>query len=311
MSLPKELNLASNKPMASSGRPQILRFRSDNSSYTANDTIRIEIPTSRQGQYLFPSDSFLEFKLKVNASGGAAAGTTNYLLDQSIYSLFNRIRVLHGSTVLEDTLYCNRLWTSIYDIQVNEAERRGHTINMGVGDNVLGGTTQIFNNGLYGQIIATRAAAAASTTADSDLFDYNFVLPSSIFGTLAIKALPLSLLGASSLYIELELAPANVAFVSFLDATAITTPSIINSYTVQDIYYNAKISVLPLEIEQALIASTGGVINLPAISYKCEQKSIAAASLVFNDKFSFQYSSIKSFLFWVQNVIKRRFKKYR
>ena len=47
--------------MATSSRPQILRFRSDNSSYTAGDTIRIEIPTNRQGHYIFPQESFLEF----------------------------------------------------------------------------------------------------------------------------------------------------------------------------------------------------------------------------------------------------------
>lgn len=300
MSLPKELNLASNKPIASSARPQILRFRSDNSSYTASDTIRIEIPTSRQGQYLFPQDSFLEFKLKVNASGGAGAGGTNFLLDQSVYSLFNRIRVLHGSTVLEDTLYSNRLWTAIYDIQVNEAERRGDTISKGIFDISAVSTSSIFNNGLFGQVVAYRAQQVVPVATDN-IYDYNLVLPSSIFGTLATKALPLSLLGASSLYIELELAPLNVVFVQQLGI--VTANGTLNSYAVQDIYYNAKISVLPLEIEQALIQSTGGVINLPAISYKCEQKSISAGSLVFNDKFSFQYSSIKNFIFWVQNTI--------
>ena len=116
MSLPKELNLGSNKPLASSARPNILRFRSDNGSYGAGDTIRIEIPTNRQGQYLFPNDSFLEFKLTVNVTN-AAGNAQAFFLDQSIYSLFNRLRVIHGSTVLEDTLYANRLWTILYDIQ--------------------------------------------------------------------------------------------------------------------------------------------------------------------------------------------------
>jgi hypothetical protein len=31
MSVPKELNYASNKPVAGMGKPEILRFRSDNS----------------------------------------------------------------------------------------------------------------------------------------------------------------------------------------------------------------------------------------------------------------------------------------
>ena len=75
----------------------------------------------------------------------------------------------------------------------------------------------------------------------------------------------------------------------------------LNTYTVSEIYYNAKVSILPIEVEQALIASTGGIINLPAVAYKCEQKTITPSSTGFNDKFSFQYSSMKNFLFWVQN----------
>jgi hypothetical protein len=297
MSLPKELNLGSNKPMSSNARPQILRFRSDNSTYTAGDTIRIEIPTGRVGQYAFPLDSFLEFKLKINASGGAAAGTTNFFLDQSIYSLFNRIRVLQGSVVLEDTLYCNRLWTALYDIQVNESERRGDTITKGIYDMNATSSTASFNSGLFGQLLAIRTSASAAS--DSSLYDFSFVIPSALFGSLSQKALPLSLLGASSLYIEFELAPINVAFVQQLSVS--TANGTLNSYTVSDIYYNTKVSILPLEIEQALIQSTGGIINLPAVAYKVEQKAISAASTVFNDKFSFQYSSLKNFIFWITN----------
>jgi hypothetical protein len=208
------------------------------------------------------------------------------------------MRVLHASTVLEDTLYCNRLWTVLYDIQVNESERRSDSITKGVLDtNLLFNTTSTFNSGLFGQTVATRISAAASS--DSSLYDFSFVIPSALLGTLAQKALPLSLLGSSSIYLEFELAPLNVAFVNQLSVA--TANGTLNSYTIQDIYYNAKVSVLPNEVEMALIQSTGGIINLPAVAYKCEQKSIAAAATAFNDKFSFQFSSLKNFIFWVQN----------
>ena len=182
MSLPKELNLGSNKPLSSSARPNILRFRSDNSSYQAGDTIRIEIPTNRQGQYLFPNDSFLEFKVKINASGGNGIGTTNFYLDQSIYSIFNRLRVIHGSTVLEDTLYVNRLWTVLYDIQINESERRGDSITKGLLETQFAASTPICNSDLLGFPSGSKATTAVA--ADSGIFDFNIVLPSSIFGTL-------------------------------------------------------------------------------------------------------------------------------
>jgi hypothetical protein len=102
-------------------------------------------------------------------------------------------------------------------------------------------------------------------------------------------------MGASSIYLELELAPTAQAFLT--DGTGV----FVNSYTVSDIFYNGKITTLPNDIDDLLIQSTGGIANLPAISYKVEAKTISAASSAFNDKFSFQYSSLKNFIFFLQN----------
>ena len=291
MSFPSELNLGSNKPMSASGKPSINRYRSDNSDYRGGDTIRIEVPCGRKGQYLFPKDSFLELKIKVNAQNGATANSAIYI-DQSIYAIFNRIRIFHGSNVVEDCLYVNKLWTALYDIQINEAKRRGESIMKLVGDNT-GAANSIFNNGLSGARISV-AQTANAVAADSPVFDACFCIPSALLGSLASKAVPLGLMGASSIYLELELAPAAMAFVG--DGTAA-----INSYTVSDIFFNAKLTTLPNDIDDLLIQSTGGIVNLPAISYKAEAKTISAASSAFNDKFSFQYSSLKNFIFFLQN----------
>ena len=99
-----------------------------------------------------------------------------------------------------------------------------------------------------------------------------------------------------------QLAPTNVVFITG-GGTAGTTAAVftIISHTVQDIYYNAKITTLPQDVNDLIIQSTGGVINIPAIAYKCEQKSISSGSSSFNDKFSFQFSSLKTFLFWFAN----------
>lgn len=291
MSFPSELNLGSNKPMSASGKPSINRYRSDNSEYRGGDTIRIEIPCGRKGQYLFPKDSFLELKIKVNAQNGGTANSAIYI-DQSIYAIFNRIRIFHGSNVVEDCLYVNKLWTALYDIQINEAKRRGESIMKLVGDNT-GAANSIFNNGLSGARISV-AQLANAVAADSPVFDACFCIPSALLGSLASKAVPLGLMGASSIYLELELAPAAMAFVG--DGSAA-----INSYTVSDIFFNAKLTTLPNDIDDLLIQSTGGIVNLPAISYKAEAKTISAASSAFNDKFSFQYSSLKNFIFFLQN----------
>ena len=275
--------------MSASGKPSINRYRSDNSSYSGGDTVRIEIPCGRKGQYLFPKDSFIELKIKVNAQNGGTAQSGIYI-DQSIYAIFNRLRIFHGSNVVEDCLYVNKLWTAIYDLQINEVERRGDSISKLVADNTT--NSNVFNNGLFGTTFMTMAGAAGA--ADSAVFDACFVIPSALLGSLASKAVPLGLMGASSIYLELELAPAAMAFVA--DGS-----SVLNSYTVSDIFYNAKITTLPSDIDDLLIQSTGGIVNLPAISYKAEAKTISAASSAFNDKFSFQYSSLKNFIFFLIN----------
>jgi hypothetical protein len=123
------------------------------------------------------------------------------------------------------------------------------------------------------------------------------VLPSGVVGSLAQKALPLALMSNSSLYIKLKLAPALVVFTSPNDvATGL-------SYTVSDVYYNAKITTLPNDVNNKLMQTiaSSGVVNLPAVSYKTEKKGLSAQSTLFNDKFGYQFSSVKNFLFWFQN----------
>lgn len=296
MSFPSELNLGSNKPMSASGKPSINRYRSDNSEYRGGDTIRIEIPCGRKGQYLFPKDSFIELKIRINSGvTNAGAANSSAYIDQSIYAIFNRIRIFHGSNVAEDTLYCNKLWTALYDIQINEAKRRSESIMKLIADNT-GATSGVYNNGLSGLRFSTFVTAnTAVGAAESTAYDACFCIPSALLGSLASKALPLGLMGASSIYLELELAPTAQAFVT--DNAAVS----VNFYTVTDIYYNAKITTLPNDIDDLLIQSTGGIVNLPAVSYKAETKTLSAGSSFFNDKFSFQYSSLKNFLFFIQN----------
>jgi len=280
MSFPKELNYASNKPMASTGKPEILRFKADNSSYPQSGTVRIEIPTGRRGMHLYPLQSYIEGQITVSATASDTAG--QIYLDQSIYSIVRRLRVLHGSTVLEDTLYTNRLWNTVYDMQKNSSEREGDSISImaDAATGVIGANMGI--------------TTVAATSVASAVFDFTFQLPSALLGTLASKSLPLGLMGASSLYIELELEPAIIPFVGSSTVTSI------DSYSLTNIYYNAKISSLPSDVEGALIQSTGGEILLPAVSYKGELKTMATGT-AFNDKFSFQYSSLKNFLFIMQS----------
>jgi hypothetical protein len=199
--------------------------------------------------------------------------------------------------MVEDTLYANRLWTSIYDLQVNENKRRNDCISKLVYDNTASLTGNVAgadgSRGVLGYNFYTGASVVTNT--DSSVIDFCFNLPSALLGSLAQKALPIGLMGASSIYLELELASNASAFIT----TGTTT--VINSYTVSEIYYNAKITQLPDDVHSLVVQSSGGVINLPAVSYKCEAKTIATGASAYNDKFSFQFSSLKNFIFWFNN----------
>jgi hypothetical protein len=293
MILPVKLNLSQNKPLGANTKPYINRYRADNSSYNCGDVVRIELNTGRKGQYLFPNDSFIEFKISINSQAGANVG--NIFIDGTIFSIFNRLRVIHASTVIEDTLYVNRLWNALYDIQVTESERRGAGVNMLINDTTVVGAGHTFNAGMQGTKIKVHVANQAA--AQSSVYDVSFMIPSAVLGSLATKALPLGLMNSSSVYLELELAPANVAFVTEADLI------VVNSYTITDIYYNAKIAYLPADVDAALIETLGNRIELPAFAYKSELKSVAAGAAAFNDKFAFNFSSVKSFYWWITNQV--------
>lgn len=292
MSLPKEYNF-STKPNSASCTPQILRFRSQNSSYSSGDTIRIEIPTGRNGMYLYGHSSVIEGKVKLNLQGtaGNAGGTLGAQIDQSVYSMFRRVRLLHSNETLTDTLYCNRLWSAIYDLQKSISSRQGDTIHK-----LVSSTDKT-------QGVTFRTAAIAIGNRDNHVteeIDFAFCLPNSLIGTMADKALPLSRMGASNMVLELELDSALRVFKA--EATSATAAAVASiNYTISEIYLNTKISILSPDVEQDLINTTGGLIIIPGIDYKGEQKVISANATTFNDKFAFNFSSVKNFLFWNGN----------
>lgn len=287
MSFVKEMDYGKVKSASVASRPQILRWRADNSTYNPTEIIRIEIPTSSNNIHLFGKDSFIEGKFNVPLlAGNAAAGE----IDGNCYSLFSRMRISHGSNVVEDVQNCGRLWHVLNDIQkVNDARGEDSITKLGYFNPAANGSAVgNIQSHLKGAVISVAAGQAAQT------FSFSFTLPSAIFGSLCEKSIPLSECTASSFYIELEL--------NSLGNMVVNNDAIVSAYgacTVSDIYYNAKCAVLPPDVHGLLMSSTGGKIVIPAVSFKSEAKSLAAAATSFNDKFAYQVSSANAFLWWM------------
>lgn len=288
MSFVKDMNYGAVKSASVASRPQILRWRADNSTYNPTEIIRIEIPTSSNNIHLFGKDSFIEGKLNIpiNAAVVNAGGE----VDGNCFSFFSRMRISHGSNVVEDTQNCGRLWHVINDIQkVNDARAEDSITKLAYYDATgAGSATGLLQSHLKGAVVVIAAGQAGFS------LPFSFTLPSAIFGSLCEKSIPLSECTASSFYIELELASLGNWF-----ADNGAAASVYGACTISDVYYNAKCAVLPPDVHSLLMSSTGGKIVIPAISFKSEAKSLAAAATSFNDKFAYQVSSANAFLWWM------------
>lgn len=288
MSFVRDMDYSKVKPASVASRPQILRWRADNSTYNPTEIIRIEIPTSSNNIHLFGKDSFIEGKLNipVNAPLAGSGGE----IDGNVYSFFSRMRISHGSNVVEDTQNCGRLWHVLNDIQkVNDARGEDSITKLAYYDGTANGSSAgLLQSHLKGAVVVVAAGQGALQ------LPFSFTLPSAIFGSLCEKSIPLSECTASSFYIELEL---NSLGNWFADNGGV--PSVYGACTISDVYYNAKCAVLPPDVHGLLMASCGGKIVIPAVSFKSEAKSVPQASTSFNDKFAYQVSSANAFLWWM------------
>jgi len=288
--LPPSYNLTDVKPASSAGGQAVYsKIRSDNSTYSAGDVLRLTIPTGNN-MFLSAPDSFITGKIKPTITGGAGAGTMR--VDGSIYSIFKRITVYHGSSMIENILNANRLYNALYDVQCGPSERTSGSINLLVDE--LGGIG--YNNYTYGAIIASGST-----------YSFSLCLPS-ILGSFSEKAVPLAMMGAAELYIEIELEAGVRVFTSRTPDSvggtigAYTTAPTAVTYEISEFYYNACITNLSADVTNVLKqAMMSRPVILPCISYRGEQRVISASATSFSDKFSFQFSSCKGLMWWLTN----------
>ena len=289
INFPESLQMNAKGP-AAPAEPVITRFRSDNATYSSGDIIRIEVSTGGRAQYLLPLDSYLSFDFTHTWTGNS----TTVRVDGCAYSFFRRARIIHGSTVLVDTQHVGRLWNALRDISVSSSARAVDEIRLAVGPFATQAQTA---NGMAGLNVTS-----------GQTYDAAFPLPLPLVGTLQKSAVPLGLMGASSLFIELEIAPMNQCFTTrqFTDgdgqAPNAATNYVQSAFTLSNIYFNAKITTLDEAYNQALMSVySGRPLMLPAVDYIGEQKVIPAGASSINEKFAFSRSSVCSVMWFLSN----------
>lgn len=297
--LPPSYNLTDVKPASSSaGQSVYSKIRSDNATYSAGDVLRLTIPTGN-GQFLSAPDSFITGKITPTFTGGAGPGAMR--MDGSIYSIFRRITVYHGSSMIENILNANRLYNALYDVQTGPSERASGSVNLLVDE---GNVTYLTTPNVTVSGLGLTGYTYGAIMASGQAYNFSLCLPS-ILGSFAEKALPLAFMSAAELYIEIEL-EAGVRVFTSRTADSISgsigafTTAPTPTYSISEFYYNACITNLSSDVTNVLRqAMLSRPVIIPCISYRGEQRVVSASATSFSDKFSFQFSSMKGVMWWL------------
>lgn len=129
--LPKNLNYKGKVESAPAKSTRVnIAPQNGTGPYNLGDTIILNIPT-RRNIVLVPSESPFKFSLAITNNSGAA----NYLRWDSCgaHGIIQRIRIFHGSNLLQDIDNYGMLTKMLYDLQVNTSSTTGKY-------NILAGT---------------------------------------------------------------------------------------------------------------------------------------------------------------------------
>jgi hypothetical protein len=270
VSLPSDLNFALKNTMAKARNVRI-NVSPIQSGAPANpgDTLKFDIPTSRRGQFLNQSGSYLQLRIRNNDT----TASTKFALDGSGASVIQRMSVYSGGALLEDVQAYNLLYNAMLDSQVSMTDRLTTF-------SVAGGTDQ---QGVSDTINFTRGGVQVNQGASAVV---NLPLLSGVLGNGCSKYLPIGAI-ANDLRLELVLAPAVEALLS----TSTTA-----NYAILEAVLILDILELGDEAQGMIDQMTGGNYVISAETYRNAQTVLAASSSQDSVLLPFRFSSIKSLL---------------
>jgi hypothetical protein len=169
-------------------------------TYNPGDTITINIPT-RANTCLIPSESYLRGQFNLIASG---ASTSSCLESCGWHQFIQRVRVFHGSNLLEDIDNYGQLAKILYDFQAPEDAVKGRfAITTGTNEEYTGVGVAAAALQNVRSVNRGRALGALAAATTSFPFAINLV---SLVGALAgEKYIPLFEMTAAPLRVELVL----------------------------------------------------------------------------------------------------------
>jgi hypothetical protein len=176
------------------------------SGYAASNTIIINIPT-RNNTALIPSESFLRFNLKATATTASISGAFD---SHGAHQVINRLRVFHGSNLLQDIADYGQLAKILYDYQMPMDATQGRfNITTGTAADLAGsGITATINaDGVVVKPINRGRTLPVIATGGTELGTFSINLISLVGALAGNKYLPLWEMTGAPLRVELVLQP--------------------------------------------------------------------------------------------------------
>lgn len=232
-------------------------------TYNPGDTITINIPT-RANTALVPSESYLRGQFNLIASG---ASTSSCLESCGWHQFIQRVRVFHGSNLLEDIDNYGQLAKIMYDFQAPEDAVKGRfSITTGTNQEYSGlgvAPAALANVRSVNRGLATGALAAATTAFP---FAINLV---SLVGALAgEKYLPLWEMTAAPLRVELVLQSSLIRAMMVQGGAGLT-------FTATGINYCGEFLELPDSAVAAIKSGSSSPMQMVLPSYRSYTNSAA------------------------------------
>jgi hypothetical protein len=251
------------------------------SSFSPNDTITINIPT-RNNTALIPSESYLRGSLSLScATANATAATFE---SAGVHGFIQRIRVFHGSNLLEDIDNYAQLAKILYDFQASDDTVKGRLA-------VTSATNPQYNvtSGTIVRGVNRGATTGVTTTATVVPFAINLV---SMVGALAgDKYLPLWEMTAAPLRVEIVLKASVVTSLMSLAGSAVS-----QTFAVTGVNYCGEFLELPDSAVSAIKAGSSNPMQmvLPSFRSYTNSAAITTAGTQVSMPIPAKFSSLKS-----------------
>jgi len=256
------------KPSAVSGSKYRQNLPSYNkSSFGPGETILLNIPCGRRGQFLNQRMSYLKFKVTNNNILGAAE---KFAPDYNASAFISRLELFHGSNLLEQIHDYGLLYQLWMDMTADESAVR-----------YTGSVVEGMTSG------AGVRAGAEMDGATSSVFCVPIM--SGIIGILQSKFLPTGDMVGGDLRLELTLANAN-------DAVVGTTPATtgIHKWTVSEVELMLEYVELNSDAARMISAQNGGGYMISFDTFANFASTVENGSNNINALIPARYSSLKT-----------------